>query len=298
MVKLHEAETDADLDAWREVRLAILPDERTATVQELRGMWRPGRGLLLAEIDGIVVGHGVTDRSDLAGRATVTPRVLPQYRRHGVGTELLRALTRMAVEAGHTRAASDVDDEGSLAFARRFGFTEVDRQVEQVREIGDEPKPTVPDGLGVVTVAERPELWAVAYHEVAAEALKDMAVISPMEVSLSDWERDWINAPEATFLALADSGVVGLASVMLDPGRPARAEQGFTAVRREWRGRHVASTLKRMILWWASQNGIDEIYTWTQQGNDDMRRVNEHLGFRYGHVSIRVEAPLPLAALD
>lgn len=296
-MELREATTDADLEAWRQVRIAVLPHERAPTVAELRGMQRPGRALLLAELDGVVVGHGITDRSDLAGRGAITPRVVPAYRRRGVGTALLRALEPLAIMAGHTVVASHTDDEGSLAFGLRYGFTEVDRQVEQVRAIGREPRPAVPPDFTVVTVAERPELWAAAYEQIGRDGLADMAVSTPMRVSLEQWEREWINAPEATFLALAGDQIIGLASVMLDPDRPERAEQGFTTVRRDWRGRHVASTLKRMTLWWAAEHGIDEIYTWTQQGNDDMRRVNEHLGFTYGHVSVRLEAPLPLVAL-
>jgi hypothetical protein len=47
---------------------------------------------------------------------------------------------------------------------------------------------------------------------------------------------------------------------------------------------------------WAAEHGITEVYTWTQRGNDDMRRLNEHLGFTYGAVSISVRATLPLPA--
>jgi hypothetical protein len=49
--------------------------------------------------------------------------------------------------------------------------------------------------------------------------------------------RDWINAPEASFVALADGQVVGVASLQLDADQPGRAENGYTAVRREWRGK-------------------------------------------------------------
>jgi hypothetical protein len=45
---------------------------------------------------------------------------------------------------------------------------------------------------------------------------------------------------------------------------------------------------------WAAEHGITEIYTWTQRGNDSMRRLNEHLGFTNGIVSITMRAPLPL----
>ncbi|WP_433017722.1 hypothetical protein [Kribbella sp. CA-294648] len=50
--------------------------------------------------------------------------------------------------------------------------------------------------------------------------------------------------------------------------------------------------LKRTSVAWAADNGITELYTWTQRRNEDMRRLNEDLGFRYGRVSISVRAAL------
>jgi mycothiol synthase len=295
---LREVRTEADYASWRSVRMAILPGERAATVAELMEAQaaRPSRLLLLAERDGVVVGSGSADRSDLGGRGSVSPRVLPAHRRQGVGTHLLRALAAHVVDLGFPVVSSLVDDDGSLAFAQRFGFTEIDRQVEQVRPIGVEARPAVPPAVEIVTVAQDPTLWPRAYHQVGLAAMADMALTSPIQVTLEEWEREWINTPEATFLALAGPDeIVGLASLQLDEDVPDRAEQGFTAVRADWRGRGVASTLKRMTLWWAAEHGIREVYTWTQKGNDDMRRLNEHLGFRYGLVSINVTAPLPLS---
>ena len=46
---------------------------------------------------------------------------------------------------------------------------------------------------------------------------------------------------------------------------------------------------------WASANGLSEVYTWTQTGNENMRAVNEKLGYVTRDVSITVRAPLPLA---
>jgi GNAT superfamily N-acetyltransferase len=122
-----------------------------------------------------------------------------------------------------------------------------------------------------------------------------MANIAPLEASIEEWERDWISAPQAMFVAVADGQVIGCAGLMLDTDRPERAENALTAVRREWRGRGVAAALKRTTLAWAAANGIDEVYTWTQRGNDDMRRLNEHLGYVTRTESISVRAPLPLA---
>jgi predicted N-acetyltransferase YhbS len=125
--------TDDDYEAWRAVRMAVLPHELTATVAELRAQDSPTRLLMLATKDGTVVGSGMADRSESAGGSFVAPRVLPEHRRQGVGTALLRALADHCSGLGLPGVRASVEDEGSLAFGQRFGFAEVDRQVEQVR---------------------------------------------------------------------------------------------------------------------------------------------------------------------
>ena len=292
MLTLRTATADADLEQWRQVRLAVVPGERADSVAEMRAADSPSRLLLLAEEDGVLAGSGVADDSSLAG-GFVAPRVLPAARRRGVGGALLRALAQHCQDRGHTTVAALADDEGSAVFARRFGFTEVNREVEMLRTIGDEPPPVIPDGVQIVTVADRPELWEQAYHRVHA-TLADTAHASVPQVTLEEWHRDWIQTPEAAFAALAGGEVIGVASLLFDPDDPSRAETGYTAVRREWRGRGVADALKRSTLAWAAGHGIAEVYTWTQQGNARMRAVNERLGYRYGIVSIRFESPLPL----
>ena len=292
MLTLRTATTDADLERWRQVRLAVVPGERADSVADMRAAETPARLLLLAEEDGVLAGSGVADDSSLTG-GFVAPRVLPAARRRGVGTALLIALAQHCQDRGHTTVAALADDEGSAAFARRSGFTEVNREVEMLRTIGDEPPPVIPDGVQIVTVADRPELWEQAYHRVHA-TLADTAHASVPQVTLEEWHRDWIRTPEAAFAALAGGEVIGVASLLLDPDQPDRAETGYTAVRREWRGRGVADALKRSTLAWAAGHGIAEVYTWTQQGNARMRAVNERLGYRYGAVSIRFESPLPL----
>jgi hypothetical protein len=37
---------------------------------------------------------------------------------------------------------------------------------------------------------------------------------------------------------------------------------------------------------------VREVYTWTQRGNDDMRRLNEHLGYVTRAWSNTVRAPV------
>ena len=71
-------------------------------------------------------------------------------------------------------------------------------------------------------------------------------------------------------------------------------EDGLSAVRRGWRRRGLAEALKREKLALAAANGVEEIATWTQRGNEGMRALNERLGYVYRSVSITVRADLPV----
>jgi mycothiol synthase len=273
----------------------LVPNERAPSAEELRCPDTPDRLLLLAELDGELAGSGLASRSEMAGLGSLAPRVLPQARRQGVGTALLEALAAHVDALGFSEANALVEDAGSLAFAERFGFREVDRQVEQVRVVrGEEEPPRPPDGVELVSLAERPDLSEALYAQVAVEALADIPVSPPLEVSLEDWERGWVSLPEGTFLALAGGDVVGCAGLMLDPDRPDRAEHSLTAVARAWRGRGVAKALKQATIAWAAKSGIGELYTWTQRGNEPMQRLNERLGYVVRSRCTTVRGPVPL----
>ena len=302
-LELRVVSTEDDYLAWRQVRIGVVPAERCDTVEELRRDATPTRLLLLASRDGVIIGSGAADKSDLAGGGSVMPRVLPQFRRQGAGSALLRALSDHVarLDAGGlnlTRMQSRVDDPGSMEFALRFGFAETDRQVEQVRPVGDEPEPSGPPaGVEVVTTAQRPGLWAQSFDRFGQQALADFAVDNPMQVSAEQWNAYWAGDPMFLAVVTGPDGqaeVVGCAGLHLDTDQPSRAENALTAVRRDWRGRGLASYLKRLTLHWAASSGLTEVCTWTQRGNESMRRLNTHLGYHDGQVSINVSRPLPL----
>jgi len=285
--------TDADLEAWRAVRMAVEPGERCHSVAELRKQETPSRLLVLARHEGVVVGSGLGDVSDTAGGGFVVPRVLEEHRRRGVGTALLRRLAEHCEGLGLPALYAQVDNDGAFAFAERFGFVEVDREIEQTRVVGDEQPPApLPDGIEVVTLTERPELWEECYERFGTEALSDFALHAPLEISAEQWATTWRGDP--MFLALVDDEVIGCAGLMLDHDVPERAENALTAVRRDWRGRGIAAHLKRLTLHWAAGKGLREIYTWTQLGNVSMTRLNEHLGYVTTQTSITLSRPLPL----
>ncbi len=287
-MELSVCTTDDDYVAWRQVRLVVEPGNRTFSVAEMRELDSPDRVMWLARDGGVVVGCGLGDRGH-TGAGFVMPRVLPEHRRKGAGSALLRAALDHCAGLQLTRAASSVDDEGALAFATGFGFAEIDREVEQTRYVGDESAPSAPPE-GVEVVEASPELWAACYETFGREVLADFALYAPLEVSADDWNTEWLGNP--MWLAVADGEVVGCAGLNLDDDRPERAENALTAVRRNRRGTGLASHLKRVTLNWAARNGISEIYTWTQVNNASMLRLNEHLGYETTQVSITVSRDL------
>jgi GNAT superfamily N-acetyltransferase len=296
-IPVRRAESDADLEAWARVKREVVPNESAWTPQEFRERATPERLVLVAELDGDVVGAGLSDRSDLGNRFSTTVRVIPRARRRGVGTALLAELERHA--AGFVQMLStSVVDPGSQAFAERFGFVEEDRQVEQVRLLtGAIDVGPLPDGVHVVTVAELPELLGRAYPLAAGEGFADMAVAGNLTIKLDDWLRDEATLPAGSFVALADGEIVGYSGLM-NHDSPGTAEDGLTVVARAWRRRGLARALKQRELAWAADNGLREIVTWTQRGNEAMRRLNERLGYEYRDVSITMVAPLPLSGLQ
>jgi mycothiol synthase len=292
MIEIRRAETDADLEAWRQVRIAVLPHERAESVQWMRETETPERLLLVAAVDGDVVGSGIGDRSSLGGRVFVAPRVVPEARRRGVGSALLRALAAHARSLGADKLVAFPEaDDAAIAFATRYGFEEVDRQVEQVKTLRDEPDPVFPGRVEVATIAERPELLREAY-DLGAQGYADMATDVPAAITLDEWMRDEATIPAASFVALVDGEVVGYSGLMRDADDPTRAEDGLTVVRRDWRRRGLATALKRAELAAAAALGIREVYTWTQTGNEGMRAVNDRLRYEYRHVALTMTASL------
>ena len=288
---------NADLGAYVAVANEAVPDDIPWDARKMRERRErePRRLYLLAEVNGEPVAVGFAGPSDNAERGFVAPIVLPTARRRGIGTALLLRLADHLEQLGFVVAGAHVDgdDDGSLAFARSFGFEESDRQVEQVRMLGDEPPAEPPPGVTFVTIAERPELLREAYP-LGAQGWADMATTEPVSISLEDWLADEATFPGGSFVALADGEIVGYSGLSRLGDDPTLAEDGLTVVRPDWRRRGLATALKRAELAWAAANGIKEIVTWTQRGNEGMRAANERLGYVYRQVSVNMHGPIPL----
>ena len=292
-IAIRTAVTDADLKAWNDVRRIVMPNESVPTIELLRAEEGPDNLMLLAESGDQVIGSGVANRSQVEG-GFVAARVVPEHRRRGVGSALLRVLLDHLVDRGFGSARAHVEGDGAHAFAVRHGFQEVDRQVEQVRTlIPDEPPAPQYEGVEFWTVAQRPELLQRSFA-LAQQGYADMALkTGPAVVPINEWLIEEATLPGGTFVALEHGIIVGYAGLLAWTDDDARAENGLTVVDRRWRGRGLATALKRRQLAWAAAHGIREIVTWTQEGNEAMQRVNLRLGYVPRSVSRTMRRDLP-----
>ena len=295
MTALRVVESTADLDTWAAIKSTVVPNE-PVTATQLVATDEEGRLLLLAERDGAAVGCGIAAPSHFGGRAFIAVRVLAEHRRRGIGTELLRALSAHARSLGREGVNAFVyaDEPHSIAFAERFGLVEADYQLEQVRTIGDEPAPELPAGLQVVPLAGAgDELLTEVWHAVAVEAYADLPLPGEVTYKLDEWLREEGSRPEGSFAALEDGEIVGWAGLSVHANGDAIAEHGLTAVRRDRRGQGIGRVLKRTQLHWAAQNGVVELVTWTQKGNEAMQALNRSLGYVDKSKVITYQGPLP-----
>lgn len=273
------AETDADLTAWIRVRRIVVPEQPAMTVDQLRAEAGADRLLLLAEVQGELAGHGFGGTSSRAD-GYVAPRVIPEHRRRGIGGAILGALLDYQAALDRHSVAASVEDDGSFAFATLHGFVEVDREIELVRAVGPgEPPPPPFPGVEFMTVADDPDLVRCAYP-LAEQGYADLALaIGTANVPLDEWLREEATLPGGSIVALADGQIVGYAGLLSWNDDDTRAENGLTVVDRSWRGRGLATALKRRQIAWASAAGLRELVTWTQIGNEAMQRVNVRLGY-------------------
>jgi GNAT superfamily N-acetyltransferase len=291
---IREARTRDDIEAWTRVRNLVQPEE-PASVEDVvkAGVREPERRVYLAELDGEVVGCAFVARSDsLPGCAATIPRVVPHARRRGMGSALLQACSDRARELGCDALSTHVNaaDPDGLAFAARYGFAEVGRQVELVRalRVGEEA-PVVPDGIAIERLAAE---HAHGLRELVVEAAADMPVPGAIHPRVID---DWIDDLEsaaAAYVAIGRDRVVGVAGLTHLSARPGRLENALTAVLRSHRRRGIGSALKQSLAVWAAASGYREIVTWTQKGNVGMQAVNERGGYRRGNVTITLRGPL------
>jgi GNAT superfamily N-acetyltransferase len=302
MLEVKECSGEADEQLSLGVYNDVWPHD-AITMDEVRSFKASVIGYVdcLAVLDRSVAGSAVAvvfpQRAD---RVFTLVTVLPEHRRHGVGSALYGAVSAWTVGRGlHELEAPVLDnDPDSLAFGESRGFVEERRELGVVLHLsGIDPPPVVPpDGVQIVTWAQRPELTRGLY-EVACEALPDIPgaegeAIEPFEDWLAHEMQGSGDRPDATFVAVAGDEVVGYAKFSLTAAQPTTAHHDLSGVKRAWRGRGVARALKAAQINWALANGYRELRTRNEQRNEPIRRLNAQFGYRPGIGRIYLVGPV------
>ena len=213
--------------------------------------------------------------------------VLPELRGAGVGSALYEQVALWVQERGCVVLETAVaeDDAESLAWVDRRGFREVGRNSKMVLDLTaiEAPEIDPPEGVEIVTWAERPEL-APGLYAVACEAYPDVPgeetiLMDPYEEWLSNDMQGDSDRPDATFIALVDGEVAGYAKLALSKSDAKVAYHDMTGVRRAFRGRGIAGALKRTEIAWAKQRGYETLQTNNEVRNEPIRRLNERHGY-------------------
>lgn len=297
MARIREVgESEADLAAVAAIVNLVTPEFPTSVefMRTADGLY-PGTVRFVAVEDGAVVGAASVGRYYMhppdyeAAYAQIA--VVPAARRQGVGSGLLREVAAVAARLG--KAALDipvsVERSEGLAFLGRRGFREHRRtKVVRLDLAGLEPPPVdAPPGITVTNLAERPDL-VDQVHAVAVEAFADIpgGDEPPAAGDLAEFRArdvDWPTMPKDAFMIALDrasGAVVGYASLVLPPAGPRYADHDMTAVARAWRGRGVATALKKATIGWAIRAGLEYLETGNDDENAPMRAINRRLGFR------------------
>lgn len=289
MIEITQIDSE-ELERWLSLTSAVRPD-RGGSVDDYLDWQRQAEDMawFVASADGQEAGTGFAyvGWHSLPGTGNGEAFVLPLHRGRGVGTALYRELADWVQARGCVTLETTVpeDDSDSVTWADRRGFREVGRNSRLALDLGSIEEPAIdpPEGVEIVTWADRPDLTHAIY-DVACEAYPDVPGDegSPMD-SYEDWlSRDMQGAsdrPEATFVAIAGGEVAGYAKLALSSSRSSVVLHDMTGVRRAFRGRGIASALKRAEIAWAKRAGYETLETLNEVRNEPIRRLNERHGY-------------------
>jgi mycothiol synthase len=276
--------------------------ENLRTEHEHGGEFDPRRDLLLALVDGAIVGASDTNvrTRDLGPNHHVEGWVSPAFRRRGLGRALLHWAEARAREValvdGRTgeRTLSSWPDEaqaGAVALYESEGYSIVRYGFMMVRDLAEPiAELPMPDGLETrpVVAADHRRIW-----DADVEAFRDHW--NPGERTEADfegwfaspeldtslwrvaWEGDEVAGSVMNFIYPAENETLGVRRGWLD----------HVSVRRPWRRRGLASALIASSLSALRDAGMTEAALGVDAENlSGALRVYENLGFRRARTGV------------
>ncbi|MFI5532078.1 GNAT family N-acetyltransferase [Kitasatospora sp. NPDC051853] len=260
---------------------ALVPDAPTGL---LAGH---GRTQVLAlTADGVALGYGTAWRAPWTPPGDVASRLV------GGGDAVLdglaAALEGWARSAGASRLLGEVPDSSPelLRILLRRGHR-ADAHLRLAEAVlAPEPLPAPPrsDGIRLETLADAPDPSRAAHalHRLYRETLPDNPGFVDALPGFADWRAEVLDGPgcRPDWILLARSGeeLAGVTAVQ-QTGHPGVAHVSYTAVRRPWRGRGLARTLKLTAAHHLALAGVRRLRTEVEGANSPMLAVNSTLGY-------------------
>ena len=276
------AETDADLEALIAVRKIVTPRARPIVANLRHALESSTEGLtfIVARLGAEPVACGFVEGPP-EDFAPADIAVVPDRRRMGIGSAVLADISERARALGKEALQLEVkkSDESSRSFLERRGFRKAGGEEAVSLRLGAPQPPSVPpEGIRLASRRERPDV-VEAMYEVYVECTQDVPG-SGTPMTLETWRAIDIDrpsrSPDLAFVAFDGDEVVGyaVADIFGDEGY-----HGFTAVKRAWRRRGVATALKRAQIAAATDLGLKRLATGSEERNLPMRTLNAKLGY-------------------
>lgn len=298
---------DADYEALSRLRLFWSPElpstaeEERAWDQELAAPHLVNERWVVEERGtGTVVASGMMNHSPFGydpHKFWVSLVVDPAHRRKGIGRGLSAILESEAVSHHAACFWTNVrkDDPRSLEFARKQGFVQLRTMwmsTLDLSEVGVPPPSEdvaalVQEGIRFTTLAEegpaRPEVRQRLF-ELFSETSRDVPQMGKYTpISFDQFVAQLEGAPslpEAHFLARYGEAYVATSNLERDLAREDSLMVGYTGTRETYRGRGLASELKRRAMEYAHRRGIRYLRTFNDSLNLPIWAINQKLGFR------------------
>lgn len=222
--------------------------------------------------------------------------VEPPHQGRGVGRLLASALETEARRAGARRlfASARVEDSRAIRFLARQGFSEIRRTwrsrlaLAEATRLPDRTAVLAQEGIRFSSLAEEDpndpkllqELYALSTTAGADEPRYAPYSAPPFDQFVELEIRRPAVIPEAYLIARHSGRIIGVSSLIRLEAQPDAVFQSFTGILREYRGRGIATELKRRIVEHARTAGYRTMFVGNDSLNEPILGINRKLGFR------------------
>lgn len=253
----------------------------------------------IAQIDDKVIGHGFYTQwegSYQPGKFFIYILIHPDYQGSGYGSKFYQYVLKELEKYEPSKIVCHArkDKERAIRFIKDRDFKETMRMWEaelEVNEFDFDEYAGLKEKLneeGIILTSldklEMNENNKKKLYELNEYIMEDVPM--PDEYTRTEYERFIKKTfdhpeffPEGYIIATKDDSFIGLSRHWLKEEENALFT-GLTGVRRDYRGKGIATAMKVEAVKIAKENNIEKIKTMNETGNEDIIHINKKMGFK------------------